>query len=104
LAARLPRLLRGHRAISAHDRIQYDNGFFVDGGTDAEHDPAPEQQMLVTLEFIDHGDAATRLKMTTVFGSQAMFEEHTGLGFVEGCNAGLDQLRDLLPSMLQELA
>jgi uncharacterized protein YndB with AHSA1/START domain len=76
--------------IIPNEKIAYSNGFLVDGG-----DPAPEQQMHVTLEFVADGQA-TLMKMTTVFGSQAMHDEHTGLGFVQGTQAGLDQLAALL--------
>ena len=66
------------------------NGFLVDGA-----DPAPAQQMRVTIELAADG-AHTRLTMTTVFGSQAMFEEHTAMGFIEGTSAGVEQLAALL--------
>jgi uncharacterized protein YndB with AHSA1/START domain len=73
--------------------ISYSNGFLVDGA-----DPPPTQQMHVTNTFTAVGDRA-HLVMTTVFGSQAMHDEHTGLGFRIGVNAGLDQLTAVIAGM-----
>lgn len=76
--------------------IRFTNGFLVDG-----NDPPSDQQMVVTLTF-ERVDDQTRLTMTTVFGSQAMHDEHVGMGFREGTNAGLDQLATLLPTLRDE--
>lgn len=76
--------------IERPTRIVYSNGFLVDGA-----EPAPAQQMRVTIELVAAG-ASTRLTMTTVFGSQAMFDEHTGAGYVAGASAAIGLLADLL--------
>lgn len=82
-----------YQEISEFNTIRYSNGFLIDG-----KDPAPEQQMIVTLTFTARG-AQTLLTMTTVFGSQAMHDEHTGYGFVAGTNAALDLLVAHLPAL-----
>lgn len=76
--------------IERPSRIVYSNGFLID-----DEEPPPEQQMRVTIELIAEG-AHTRLTMTTVFGSQAMYTEHTSMGFIDGTSAGLEQLAALL--------
>lgn len=80
--------------IERPTRIVYSNGFLVDGA-----EPPPGQQMRVTIELAANG-AHTGLTMTTVFGSQAMFDEHTRAGFVAGASAGLEQLANVLADML----
>lgn len=80
--------------IERPSRIVYSNGFLVDGA-----DPAPQQQMRVTIQLVADG-ATTRLTMTTVFGSQAMFDEHTGAGYVGGASAALGLLDDVLSAVL----
>lgn len=74
-------------------KIVYSNGFFVDG-----HDPAPADQMHVTVTFSAAGDR-TLLVMTTVFGSKEMHDLHTGAGFRIGSNAAFDQLAALVRTM-----
>jgi uncharacterized protein YndB with AHSA1/START domain len=76
--------------IERPSRIVYNNGFLVDGA-----DPQPEQQMRVIIDLVADG-AHTRLTMTTVFGSPAMYAEHTSQGFIEGTSDGIEQLADLL--------
>jgi hypothetical protein len=54
--------------------------------------------MVVTITFIEAGGKTT-LTVHTLFGSIAMFKEHTGQGFVVGTNSGLDQLVDVVAAL-----
>lgn len=83
-----PRFGGRYLAIVPDEKIVYDNGFLVDDGAFAP----PEQTMIVTITFAEQADGRTRLTVHTLFGSIAMFEEHTGAGFVAGTSLGLDQL------------
>lgn len=69
-------------------RISFSNGFELPGA----------EKMVVTIDLTPEG-ARTHLRMTTVFASLAMKEEHVSRGYLQGVGAGLDQLAALLPSL-----
>jgi uncharacterized protein YndB with AHSA1/START domain len=78
-----------YREIVPDRKIVFDNGFF---GPDAE-------RMVITVTFEERG-AKTLLTMSTLFSSQAAYDEHVELGFREGTESGLDKL-DALVARLQ---
>jgi uncharacterized protein YndB with AHSA1/START domain len=69
-------------------RIVYDNGFEIAGAG----------RMLVTID-LDERDGKTTLTMSTLFDSQSMYNEHVGMGFVQGVNSGYDQLVDVVAAL-----
>lgn len=69
-------------AIVRNRKIVYHNGFELPGAV----------QMVVTVTFEEEAPDRTRLTMTTVFASIAMYREHVGFGFEQGTNSGFDHL------------
>jgi uncharacterized protein YndB with AHSA1/START domain len=68
-------------AIEPDRALVYENGF-----------EGVAETMVVTVHFLNESPGRTRLVMHTRFGTAAMKDEHTRLGFSEGTNAGFDQL------------
>lgn len=92
--AQTPRFGGQYLEIIPGEKIVYDNGFFADDGSKS----SPEQTMVVTITFVEAAGKTT-LTLHTLFGSIAMFKEHTGQGFVVGTNSGLDQLVDVVAAL-----
>ncbi len=74
-----------YREIVQDRRIVYDNGFHLEGA----------ERMLTIFTFEDREDG-TELGMVTIFGSQAMYQDHVGQGFLIGAGIGMDQLAAFL--------
>ena len=79
--------------IVPNRKIQYDNGFLRPG---FELDDA--EKMVTTITF-DEADGKTTLTMRTVFGSDQMYNDHVGQGFIIGVNSGLDQLEEVVAEL-----
>ncbi|MDB5487487.1 MAG: ATPase [Reyranella sp.] len=77
-----------YREIVKDRRIVYDNGFEIAGAG----------RMVVTIN-LDEKDGKTTLTMSTLFDTQAMYNEHVGMGFVQGTNSGFDQLVDVVAAL-----
>ena len=77
-----------YREIVKDRRIVYDNGFEIAGAG----------RMVVTID-LDQQEGKTTLTMSTLFDSQSMYNEHVGMGFVEGTNSGYDQLAEVLAAL-----
>lgn len=92
-----PRFGGEYLEIIPNEKIVYDNGMVSDDGGRLP----PEQRMLLTITFNEKAGKTT-LKIHTLFGSIAMFEEHTGRGYVGGVNSGLDQLVDVVIALAQK--
>jgi uncharacterized protein YndB with AHSA1/START domain len=77
-----------YREIVKDRRIVYDNGFEIAGAG----------RMIVTIDLDEKGGKTT-LTMSTLFDTQAMYNEHVGMGFVQGVNSGFDQLVDVVTAL-----
>ena len=77
-----------YREIEKDRRIVYDNGFEIAGAG----------RMVVTID-LDEKDGKTMLTMSTLFDTQAMYNEHVGMGFMQGVNSGFDQLVDVVAAL-----
>lgn len=77
-----------YREIVKDRRIVYDNGFEIAGAG----------RMIVTID-LDEKDGKTTLTMSTLFDTQSMYNEHVGMGFVQGVNSGYDQLVDVVAAL-----
>ena len=55
-------------------------------------------RMVVTID-LDEKDGKTMLTMSTLFDTQAMYNEHVGMGFMQGVNSGFDQLVDVVAAL-----
>ncbi len=96
-----PRFGGEYLEIIPNEKIVYDNGMIADDAVrDAGRAP-PEQRMLLTITFVEQAGKTT-LTIHTIFGSIAMFNEHTGRGYVGGVNSGLDQLVDVIAALAQK--
>lgn len=79
--------------IVPDQKIQYDNGFLR---PDAELE---DGEKMVTTITLHEADGKTTLTMRTVFGSDQMYNDHVGQGFIIGVNSGLDQLEELVAEL-----
>ena len=75
--------------IVPNRRIVFDNGFEGPGA----------EKMVMTVTFDEGPDGRTTLTLHTLFASKAMYDEHVGLGFVEGVGSGFDQLSDVVAEL-----
>jgi uncharacterized protein YndB with AHSA1/START domain len=79
--------------IVPNKKIVFDNTFEAPGA----------ETMIMTVTF-EEKNGKTKLTHHTLFGSVAMKKHHVGAGFVQGTNSGLDQLADVLASMMARQA